>query len=178
MIIFIFERERAHLIPIENYKHISSNMLYCILVISVLSVLPHMLGRLHLDSKALALVYFKLTWGIGEFYTNFFLMLKVTQIVESRCRKKLKTTNKRTSLENVQRRFIPCECHAARFLISWALHALKKYIIFSFRSIARTKMCHIFTEYAYIFFFLSYNSVVSFYSIEWNLYYIVFVIFP
>lgn len=53
------------------------------------------------------------------------------------------------------------------------MDALKKYIIFPFKRIARTKMCHIFTEYAYIFCFFQIIKVVSFYSIS---YYIVFVI--
>lgn len=60
-IVFIFGRERVHLISIKNNRHTYSNMLYCILIISILAILPHMSARFHIDSKAPALVYYKRT---------------------------------------------------------------------------------------------------------------------
>lgn len=89
-IVFIFERERVHLISIKNNRHTYSNMLYCILIISILAILPHMSARFHIDSKAPALVYYKRTRRIEKNFTKKYF-LEFTQVGQSRCRIELKT---------------------------------------------------------------------------------------
>lgn len=114
----------------------------CILIISILAILPHMSA--YIDSKAPTLVYYKRTRRIEKNFTKKYF-LEFTQVAQSRCRIELKT-NKQTKRQrfrmfndNLFHMNVTLHC----FLISWALDALKKYIIFSFKRIARTKMCHI-----------------------------------